>query len=624
MKEFQIGWQLAAHMLLASLTLGGVPVAAQTHSPTDKSCIAAIENKVAPFVIFNGQLPPQRTLADRMAFYHVPGISIAVIHNGEIAWAHGYGVARTGGPPVTPDTLFQAGSVSKPVLAMAVLHLVQTGKLTLDTDVNRYLTTWKVPENRFTAQKKVTLRELLAHTAGMTNRINSHDLASAGDPVPTLAQILNGENPAGNSPVTVTRTPGTAWMYSNDGYNVMAQLLQDVNGKPFPTLMQDLVLGPIGMSNSSYEQPLPSALKTQTALPFDENGLPIKAGPYTIPEGAGGLWSTPSDLARFALDIQASLAGKAQHVLTPTTSREMIRPQVRPSWLLGSNAGDYGLGLEIEGSIQHPYFQHDGYVPGFNTLLVAFHSGDGAVIMTNADNGDQLGLEVLHTIAHEYHWPDFYTVAHEHRWPDFQIADHKTASLDPREIDRFVGHYQIGQYITVNITRDGSHLMFGEQKLFPVSERTWFDSTYGSRFTFDQDASGRVIGLTLPLLHVVETSAKRLTEAEWQLCKNKRAAKLTSQAQDPGTEAALRRFIGQMQRGQPNYAQLTPGLADAIRQNLPNIKAGLAPFGSLHSLTFTGVNRGCDDLYTAEFDNGPLTFSISVMPDGTLWRIWLE
>lgn len=235
-----------------------------------------------------------------MAALHVPGVSIAVIHDGKIEWANGYGVVSLGGAPVTPETLFQAASISKPLTAMAVMHLVQTGKLNLDTDVNLYLKSWKIPSNSFTEKTKITLRELLSHTAGMT--VHGFPGYASDATLPTLLQVLNGAKPANSPAIYADIAPGSEWRYSGGGFVIAQQLLLDTTGKPFPAFMKETVLIPAGMSHSTYEQPLPRSRMTEAAMPYRSNGQPTPGGPHVYPEmSAAGLWTTPSDLAHFAL-----------------------------------------------------------------------------------------------------------------------------------------------------------------------------------------------------------------------------------------------------------------------------------------------------------------------------------
>jgi CubicO group peptidase (beta-lactamase class C family) len=358
--------------------------------------IQRIQNGITPVARVKGDPVSTMKLADRMAALHVPGVSIAMIHDGKIEWARGFGVTKIGGPPVTPDTLFQAASISKPVAAMAVLRLVQSGKLNLDTDVNQYLKTWKVPANNFTEHKKVTLRELVTHTAGLT--VHGFAGYASDAPVPTLVQVLNGEKPANSAPIRVDTEPGTIWRYSGGGYVIAQQLLEDVTGEPFQKLMHDTVLEPIGMARSTYEQPLPKSRMGEVALPYRGDGQPVPGGPHVYPEMApAGLWTTPSDLARYAIEVQKSLAGTSNHVLSEAMIRQMLTPGLNHQ----------GLGPGVGGSANHPYFSHGGANEGYRCNLVAYNNGDGVVIMTNSDNGGELASEIQRSVAREYNWPDF-------------------------------------------------------------------------------------------------------------------------------------------------------------------------------------------------------------------------
>jgi CubicO group peptidase (beta-lactamase class C family) len=237
----------------------GVTIAQVPVEPEQR--IRHIQDAILPAVFTKGEPPATTKLADRMAALNVPGVSIAVVHDGKIEWARGFGVTRVGGPGVTPDTLFQAASISKPVTAMAVLRLAESGKLDLDADVNQYLKSWKVPENTFTQKTKVTLRELLTHTAGIT--VHGFPGYASDSARPTVVQVLNGEKPANTSAILVDTIPGTDWRYSGGGFVVTQLLLEDVTGQAFPTLMHDIVLGPIGMTRSTYEQPLPQNRKAK-------------------------------------------------------------------------------------------------------------------------------------------------------------------------------------------------------------------------------------------------------------------------------------------------------------------------------------------------------------------------
>jgi CubicO group peptidase (beta-lactamase class C family) len=412
-----------------------------------------------------------------MAAAHVPGVSIAVIHNGVIEWARGFGVARLGGPPVTAETLFQAGSISKPIAAMAALRLVQEGKLSLDSDVNRALTSWKIPPSAAAPGAVVTLRELLTHTAGLT--VPGFPGYAAGAPVPTLVQVLNGEKPANTAPVRLEAPPGSRWEYSGGGYEVMQQLLTDVSHEPFSKLLHDTVLAPIGMTHST---PLPAALRSAAATPYNADGMPVAGGFHTYPEmAAAGLWTTPTDLARFAIETERSLRGDANHVLSPEMTKEM----------LVAGDGDWGLGLGIGGSPENPYFWHDGADAGFESDLVAYRrSGDGAVVMTNAQGGLFLARAVVRSIAVVYGWPDFRPIVRS------------LVRVDPDVLATYAGVYELTPKLSITITLKNRQLMeqaTNERKfpIFPESQSEFFLKVSDAQLEFFKGPDGRVSYMVL-------------------------------------------------------------------------------------------------------------------------------
>ncbi|HTY82728.1 MAG TPA: serine hydrolase domain-containing protein, partial [Silvibacterium sp.] len=350
--------------------LGAAVVDAQSASPQADVArrIEAVETCLPPPVIVKSEPKACTTLTKRMEELHIPGVSVAVVHNGAIEWAKGYGVRQAGGDGVKTDTIFQAGSISKPVAAMGTLHLVQEGKLSLDTDINASLMSWKVPASTAAPGAAVTLRELLTHTAGLT--VHGFPGYATGEPVPSLVQVLNGEKPANTAPIRMDSPPGKEWRYSGGGYTVMQQLVIDTVKEPYPQFLHDTVLAPIGMSHSTYQQPLPAVLLTNAALPYNGDGTPVKGGPHTYPEmAAAGLWTTASDLCRYVIEVQNSLAGKANHVLSQSMTQQMLTP----------GKGDWGLGLSLGGSTADKWFSHGGVNEGYEALFVGYDSnGDGA------------------------------------------------------------------------------------------------------------------------------------------------------------------------------------------------------------------------------------------------------
>jgi CubicO group peptidase (beta-lactamase class C family) len=594
---------LGAGAILSTISLG--VLYAQRTSEIDQR-IQRIQDAILPPVLVKGETPASNKLADRMAALHVPGLSIAVIHDGKIEWARGFGVTRIGGAAVTADTLFQAASISKPVTAMAVLHLVEAGKLNLDADVNQYLKTWKVPANSFTEKTKVTLRELLTHTAGMT--IHGFPGYAADAPLPTLVQVLNGEKPANTGAILVDTQPGTDWRYSGGGFVVTQLLLQDVTGQPFPKLMHDLVLGPMGMTRSTYEQPLPQSRMSEAATPYRSNGQPTPGGPHVYPEMApAGLWTTPSDLARYAMELQRSLAGKSNAVISSAMAREMLKP--------GMN--HWGLGIETGGSSEHPYFTHSGANDGFQCDLVAYDNGDGAVIMTDSDNGGQLIGEVLRTIAYEY------------KWPDFQPSEQTISKIDPQTLskilDGYVGGYRLNPNVVITISREGEHLyaqLTGQPKaeIFPKSEHEFFPKIVDAQFTFQTGADGKAKSVSLEQNGNKQIAARLDENEAKQIAQSQAAAakRFQDQTQDPRTEAALRRNIQELQLGQPNYEMMSPNLAEATRQQLPQLKTIMEQLGALETVAFKGVGPGGADIYEVKFEHGSTEWRIIMDTNGKI------
>jgi len=423
---------------------------------------------------------PGKSLSERMAELHVPGVSIAVIHGGKIEWAQGFGVATVGGGPVTAETLFQAGSISKPVAAMAALRLVQQGKLNLDADINTYLTSWKLPASPVAAGKPVTLRELLTHTGGTT--VHGFPGYAAGEPVPTLVEVLDGTKPANTAAIRVETAPGTKWNYSGGGFTIMQQSLIDVTKTPFPQLMHDTVLTSIGMTHSTYQQSLPAEWRAKAATPYDGEGKPIPGGAHTYPEmAAAGLWTTPTDLARYVIENQLSLEGKANHVLSAEMTKQMMT----------AGMGKWGLGVQIGGSASRPYFAHNGDDAGFEASFVGYEQGgDGAVVMTNAQGGGRIAEEVMRSIATEYGWPDFRPIVRS------------SVSVDPKLLAPYVGTYEFDPTFSIAVTLEGGRLMVqgtGEPKvpLHTESETKFFLTVVDAEVEFFKNDKGDVASMML-------------------------------------------------------------------------------------------------------------------------------
>jgi CubicO group peptidase (beta-lactamase class C family) len=462
-------------LFACSATLGAFPQKTGTPSAEIQQRINDVTSGLLPSVVIKGDPHPGHSLSERMAALHVNGVSIAVIHHGVIEWAQGFGVMSVGGPPVTAETLFQAGSISKPVAAMAALHQVQLGKLSLDADVNSMLTSWKLPDAAVAGGTPVTLRELLTHTGGTT--VHGFAGYAADEPVPTLVQVLNGEKPANSAAIRTEALPGSKWNYSGGGYTIMQQVLIDETKEPFAKLLHDTVLAPIGMTHSTYQQPLPAELRGSAATPYEADGKPVPGGAHTYPElAAAGLWTTPTDLARYCIEIQHSLKGEWNHVLSQEMTKQMLTPGM----------GEYGLGLAIGGAAANPYFGHGGVNEGFESTMTAYEKvGEGAVVMTSAQGGLRLTEEVMRGIAAAYHWPDFQ--------PKVRAA----VTVDPKILASYVGTYELRPKFSVVVSVENGHLVTqatGQSSfsMLAESETKFFPTAFDAEIEFFKDHQGNV------------------------------------------------------------------------------------------------------------------------------------
>jgi len=335
------------------------------------------------------------TIQEMMKLFHVPGVSIAVVRDFKVQWTKTYGAADVvTDAPVTQETRFQAASISKPVTAFAVLRAVDSGKLSLDEDVNKYLKSWKVPVNEYT-EGGVTLRALLSHTSGTGDGFGFPGYNPSAK-LPTLEQVLDGKPPSNVGPVFWERPPFTAQKYSGGGIEIVQAVLQDAYGKPFAGIMQELVLGPVGMANSTYEQPLPATADQSAARAHDKDGKVMDAKWHVYPEqAAAGLWTTPTDLAKLGIEVQKALRGESK-LLSRRTALEMVAP---------TGTGPFAIGFAIEKRGEGWYFVHDGSNWGFRSDL-AMHrlKGYGIVVMTNSDSGGQIISAIEARVAAAANW----------------------------------------------------------------------------------------------------------------------------------------------------------------------------------------------------------------------------
>lgn len=404
-----------------------------------------VETLLAP--VTNGGQPLLDYLAKRL----IPAVSIAVINDYQIEWASGYGFRERGQPEsIDTQTLFQACSMSKAVTAIAALRLVEQGRLDLDADINTFLTSWKLrPQQSW--QPRVTLRQLLSHTAGTS--VAWYPGYHRDQDIPTLYEILDEEQPSNTLGVRVITIPGMRFRYSGGGYCVVQQVLMDVMKKPFPELMRELIFNPLEMHQSTYEQPLSAEKWESAATGHRAGGKPVPGKWHIYPEmAAAGLWTTPSDFARFALDLQLTQAGMTGQLLSPQMVNELLTPQCH-----AGDRGDIGLGVFIHGAGKQIRFGHAGDNTGFNCDWVSLlYQGQGCVIMTNSDEGWRIVDKLQHIIAQVY------------KWPAIQSEDTLHSVKEGSHEDEYVGEYELRPNLHLSIRKTKSDLLLHVPQQAPL------------------------------------------------------------------------------------------------------------------------------------------------------------
>ncbi len=412
-----------------------------------------------------------KTLNQQLKKYHTPGISIAVINDGKIEWARGFGFANeVTRDSVDIETLFEAGSVSKPTFALTVMKLKEKGVVDLDKDVNEYLKSWKVPAHD-NWQPKLTLRQLLSHTAGLT--VHGFPGYLKTDSIPTVPQLLSGQSPANTAEVKVNILPGTAFRYSGGGTTVAQQTIMDITGKSFPDLTRQELFTPLRLKHSTYMQPLPDSLEKIASTAFPYKGVPIVGRYHVYPEmAAAGLWTNPSELATLAIEVQKALKGESSFYKKETIE-EMLTPQ--------KVADHIGIGFFLSSKGDSARFGHGGWDEGFVTDFVAYkYLGKGAIIMVNSNEGVELLGEIMRAIAIEYQWPDYL--------PKTQTA----APLSAEEIKKLKGNYlsEAGQEIKLEEANGALTLTYQHQNPIPLiksTENKFYDKQFNFLISFDND-----------------------------------------------------------------------------------------------------------------------------------------
>jgi len=450
------------------------------YSPEIESKIKAVENNLGLPIRIEGD--PDHTLMERMNFHKVKGVSIAIIKDYKIEWVKAYGWADSAEQKrATTTTLFQAGSVSKSLNGVGVLKLVQDKKLDIYADVNDHLTTWKIPYDSLAKSKKVTLANLLSHTAGLG--VHGFPGYERGDTIPTLIQILNGERPANTAAVRAVFEPGLKGQYSGGGTMISQIAVQDITKKPYDAFMWHSVLKPMGMKNSFYTQPAPKSKQKLLASGYYADGKEVKGKYHIYPEqAAAGLWTNPTDLAHYIIETQLALVGKSK-VLSKDMTRLRLTPYIDKS---------AALGVFIYKRGENTYFEHSGSDEGFvSEYYGSMEGGNGVVVMANTDNGAILN-EIINNVATVYEWKGFYN----------PLKRPKIIIVPQNILETYAGEYKrkVDDKFYIKISIVNGKIIYLEPdwdgfELFAGAENEFFSRENPVGITFKKDEAGKIIEL---------------------------------------------------------------------------------------------------------------------------------
>ncbi|AEE51837.1 serine hydrolase domain-containing protein [Haliscomenobacter hydrossis] len=455
-----------------------------------KERIDKVENGLIPYVPVQGF--PAWNLLDRMKYYQVQGVSIAVINNFKVEWAKGYGWADTlKKEPVSTKTMFSAGSISKFVMAAGAFKLVENQKLSLDAPINNYLKSWKIPANEYTQKTPISLRMLLSHKAG-TSQNSYFGFTRDKKPLPTIVDILQGNPIAESRGVVVNSEPNREFRYSGGGSMIAQMAIMDATGENFEAYTMRNIFTPLGMLHSTFAQPLPTKFQKQASWGYSLATW-YKGVPYVYPQqAAAGLYSTPTDLAKFIVEIQKAYQSKSSF-LKPSSVKEMLTAQAKVSE--GGYKEEIGVGpfliqLSNNQGEKGQYFEFTGVNAGFVAYVIGnFTQGYGAVIMLNSgDDYNGLGKEIRRAIAQTYQW--------HHFLPDTV----KYISLTNSDLAKYEGRYRKGFDEVVYIRREKDYLVERINNgqdiyCFPIAKDTIVFTDYNVKGIFETNVEGKTTSL---------------------------------------------------------------------------------------------------------------------------------
>lgn len=440
--------------------------------------ITQVENGLVGSYLLPGQKPGN--IKERMAHYHIHGLSIAVIQDHHLIWAKGYGWADSIQKiPVTPQTLFQAASISKSLNGVGLLKLVQQKKLDLYADINTYLTGWKFPYDSLSNGKKISVANLLTHTGGLT--VHGFPGYEQGKQLPSIEQILDGKQPANSPAVRSMYEPGLRSEYSGGGITISQLILVNVTGQAYDEFMKKEVLQPLGMLSSTYAQPPVGVKPALLATGYDRDGKEIPGKYHIYPEqAAAGLWTNPTDLGQYIIGTQLAYEGRSAKVLDQQTTKLRLTPYQNPTAALGVFIDS------LDGTL---YFQHGGANEGFRSQYYgSLEDGNGVVVMVNSDNGGIIP-ELVNSVAKVYGFKGLYRS--------------KTAiALEDSLLQSYTGNYALSPTFILTISKVNGQLYgqaTGQSKaaIYPESATRFFPGDFPATLEFLKDSTGKVNAIML-------------------------------------------------------------------------------------------------------------------------------
>jgi len=462
-----------------AIILSAILLSSCAQKPVDNDDkITRVENNLVGAIQSPGDHPAN--INDRMAFYHIHGLSIAVIQNYHILWTKGYGWADLIRKiPVTPQTLFQAASISKSLNGVGLLKLVQEKKLDPYADINTYLTGWKFPYDSLSKGKKISVANLLSHTGGLT--VHGFPGYEQGKDRPTIEQILDGKTPANSPAVRSMYEPGLRSEYSGGGITISQLILTNITHQAYDEYMKKEVLQPMGMTSSTYAQP-PSGIKPGLlATAYDRNGEEITGKYHIYPEqAAAGLWTNPTDLASYIIETQLAYEGRSSKVLDQQTTRLRLTPY------LNNNAA---LGVFIDNLDSTAYFQHGGANEGFRCQYYgSLTKGNGVVVMVNSDNGNIIP-ELINSVAKVYDFKGLY-------------RSRTTIAVADSLLEKYTGQYALTPTFIMVISKEGNQLFSQATnqpkfKKYAETPTKFTPGEFPAEIEFIKDASGKINSITV-------------------------------------------------------------------------------------------------------------------------------